>query len=279
MNPVKKFLKVSAWLGRVPSLFYALLYVTLIPSFALFYWLMPPRQFYHSTIQFEQYLKRDAQTALGDLESAIKANIERINHSPKLTNGVWVCDSRYVRCSTLAYNNGQFTFMLELEYLAETNTATASFHAIDEVQFSLEHALTEDSELGAKMYFACDARPSGPDSVSQFKSLFPFDSYYASNPGLHSTKPPCGFLVIPDELEEKLRAWVDALSGFPSRTSGNFERMLYLSAETITTVGFGDIVPITPLARMSVTFEAIIGVLMMGLFLNALAQEFNREKS
>ena len=47
--------------------------------------------------------------------------------------------------------------------------------------------------------------------------------------------------------------------------------MLYFSATTITTVGFGDIVPQSDGARLLVGLESIMGWVMAGLFLNALA--------
>lgn len=50
--------------------------------------------------------------------------------------------------------------------------------------------------------------------------------------------------------------------------------MFYMSATTITTAGFGDIVPLTNKARMLVTSESILGVVLVGLFLNALARRF-----
>ena len=40
---------------------------------------------------------------------------------------------------------------------------------------------------------------------------------------------------------------------------------------TITTVGFGDIVPLTTLARLIVASEAILGIIIIGLFLNSIA--------
>jgi voltage-gated potassium channel Kch len=49
--------------------------------------------------------------------------------------------------------------------------------------------------------------------------------------------------------------------------------MLYLSATTITTLGFGDIVPLTTPARLAISVEAVTGILLMGRFLNAVAKE------
>ena len=48
-------------------------------------------------------------------------------------------------------------------------------------------------------------------------------------------------------------------------------RMLYLSAITITTLGFGDITPVSESARMSIALEAVLGIVVIGLFLNSLA--------
>jgi hypothetical protein len=47
--------------------------------------------------------------------------------------------------------------------------------------------------------------------------------------------------------------------------------MVYFSAIVITTVGFGDIIPITNTARLLVALEAVLGIVLVGLFLNAVA--------
>ncbi|MGL1861449.1 MAG: potassium channel family protein [Pseudodesulfovibrio sp.] len=59
---------------------------------------------------------------------------------------------------------------------------------------------------------------------------------------------------------------------------GSYERMLYFSAVTITTLGFGDIVPISDKNRRLVTLESILGAVFIGLFLNALANKANRHE-
>lgn len=58
---------------------------------------------------------------------------------------------------------------------------------------------------------------------------------------------------------------------------GNFSfwdtliRMVYFSVVTNTTLGYGDIVPISNRARIIVGSQSIIGLVLMGLFLNAVA--------
>jgi hypothetical protein len=56
-------------------------------------------------------------------------------------------------------------------------------------------------------------------------------------------------------------------SGF---VGGNFWRMLYFSTITIATIGYGDIIPITPMARILVGSEAFLGLIFAGLFLSSL---------
>lgn len=51
---------------------------------------------------------------------------------------------------------------------------------------------------------------------------------------------------------------------------GAFGGMLYFSAITITTVGYGDVVPLSPLARFLSAMEATFGVVLLGLFVNSL---------
>lgn len=45
---------------------------------------------------------------------------------------------------------------------------------------------------------------------------------------------------------------------------------IYLSVVTVTTLGYGDIVPKSPLAKLLTSFQAISGVVLVGLFLNSL---------
>lgn len=83
-------------------------------------------------------------------------------------------------------------------------------------------------------------------------------------------------LLLSDELNERVQGFWRATRGLPTSVSGGFLRMLYFSAMTITTVGFGDIVPITTTARLLVASEAILGIVVIGLFLNSLVQSWQK---
>jgi hypothetical protein len=106
------------------------------------------------------------------------------------------------------------------------------------------------------------------------RELFPIDRRFLEKHEFQANDE--GYVVLPDALVADLRAWAEAKRGFPSRTSGSYSRMLYLSAVTITTVGLGDILPISNRARLAVAAEAVMGVVLIGLFLNALAAKMAR---
>ncbi len=72
------------------------------------------------------------------------------------------------------------------------------------------------------------------------------------------------------KIENQIRDYTQATKGFSSNIYNNYLRMFYLSAITITTVGFGDIVPITTRARIVIAIEAILGIVLIGLFLNSI---------
>ena len=67
------------------------------------------------------------------------------------------------------------------------------------------------------------------------------------------------------EQKSSIRKWSEGNS-LIFKSSGSFFRMLYLSATTITTLGLGDIVPVTDPARWAVGCEAVLGVILVGLF-------------
>jgi hypothetical protein len=53
---------------------------------------------------------------------------------------------------------------------------------------------------------------------------------------------------------------------------------VYFSAVTITTLGYGDITPQTESARILAALEAVLGIVTIGLFLNAVARQSNEDK-
>ncbi len=62
-----------------------------------------------------------------------------------------------------------------------------------------------------------------------------------------------------------------ALSGIPEQSwSANFSAAAYFSFITLTTLGYGDILPTTPIAQVIVYLEAITGVFYMAIVVSSL---------
>ncbi|GLS89587.1 hypothetical protein GCM10007916_06540 [Psychromonas marina] len=62
-----------------------------------------------------------------------------------------------------------------------------------------------------------------------------------------------------------------AFSGLESKTwQENFPDFIYFSFVTLTTLGFGDLLPINPIARFLVYTEAIVGVFYMAIVVSSL---------
>ncbi len=57
-----------------------------------------------------------------------------------------------------------------------------------------------------------------------------------------------------------------------------FLDFLYFSVITVTTVGYGDINPITPLAKILVTFQAVMGYLLLSIMLGLMISWLERRK-
>ncbi|MCM1990923.1 potassium channel family protein [Oceanirhabdus seepicola] len=75
-------------------------------------------------------------------------------------------------------------------------------------------------------------------------------------------------IKIDEGIEKEIQEFLLASKGFSNKINNHFLSMLYLSAVTITTIGYGDIVPITLITRMLITIEALMGMTIMGIFLN-----------
>jgi hypothetical protein len=77
-----------------------------------------------------------------------------------------------------------------------------------------------------------------------------------------------GLLKLNKSEYSKIKALFDSNNGLPTYMPNNYLRLLYLSATTITTLGYGDIVPITNSARVLTALEAILGVVIAGFFVS-----------
>lgn len=74
-------------------------------------------------------------------------------------------------------------------------------------------------------------------------------------------------LYVAADVSEEVAKEADAFTRAQTQLQeGRFLRMLYLSAVTATTLGYGDIIPLTTVARLSVALQSLLGLFLMGFF-------------
>src|ERR1700683_198167 len=88
-----------------------------------------------------------------------------------------------------------------------------------------------------------------------------------------------GLWFVPTSVANLLDEYRAASEDDPYYAPGRTVRMLYLSATTITTLGLGDISPISSAARLLVGFEALLGIVFIGLFLNDMGRRASARRS
>ncbi len=66
-------------------------------------------------------------------------------------------------------------------------------------------------------------------------------------------------------------------TGFPTSHGVSRHSLLYLSLITLTTLGYGDIVPVTPPARLVAALEATTGVLYIAITVARLVSAYQKE--
>lgn len=64
---------------------------------------------------------------------------------------------------------------------------------------------------------------------------------------------------------EPIHAFADGMNGLSDERPIPWQTLIYYSYSTLTTLGYGDVLPVTPWARSAATLEAVIGVLYTGI--------------
>jgi hypothetical protein len=253
-------------LRRVPALIWAGFYSSLVPVFALLYSQCFDDQFYHSTIQQEPAYERDKRQVESKLSDELLSNYRRAIGGSMMKigdvtfeitgagtqmefrpNGVDI----YIFFHVLfqSSSGGQYISipLFTVDYplgspKIEGNGRVYTSHKIEAKSTTIVADNDRSYTLSAEQLF-----PKAQESSTSGPAILPSVSTY--------------------------NAMIDiknASQGFPSEISGDIWRMVYLSAITVTTTGFGDIVPLTNGARTVVWIEAVLGIILAGLFINSL---------
>ncbi len=254
-----------------------LLYVTVIIVFAVCYCMLP-NQFYHMNIMKEQ--------EFNDLQNVVKGQFKQLLSSAIQNDDkekyIMIDDNKKYRLKVDSiaverYNYKEPSFDITVHVLSNEAYVYQEEHAY------MEYAISYNVKLVGTRIIMADKSVLQTAKLEQTNRVYdPIKSEETNDlidiSPVFKGKNWSFAIKVSRALDENLRKIENAQDGYASYVENNFFRMLYLSVVTITTLGFGDIVPITDMARLGIGIEAFLGVMIAGLFVNAIIQKTCSEK-
>lgn len=255
--------------------FYAILYFSLIPTFAFLY-SMEYQGFYHSTVKYEAPLIKYKRNIADELRESIittyknQNNVDYIVHNTTSfnINDISISNLQVEETNLRVDQNVKISFSLSFRYftLLIDGRPDLIMKPDESLQIAFKYHLgsikssavfgVRRTKLEIKLPHNYQFLPKVEDFIYPIWEAKDFDFDYFSS------------CHISEKMHRNLIAYTYAINGMPIKD--NFVRMLYLSAVTITTLGYGDIVPLSTKARFLVAFESVLGLVFIGLFLGFL---------
>lgn len=257
-------------LGHASSVFFIILYLVMILVFSWLYYALPGRSFFHATSQYEfSELNHDANKLLLALGDRVRMTMGQHYKSDQIRIRGWALDLQSLEAHSLSVRNfpEEFSFQLFAPLYFEVDSSGAKIQTY--LRKTVNVPLTGKFIIDGTVYFlmrADDPAPSlltGVPSGPNLQELLPSTCELAALPA-----PVLGMSA---DLYSQIVGFGEGYRGFPIGVKGHFLRMLYLSAGVATSSASGDILPVTSAARLLVTVEALLSLIIVGLFLNSLA--------
>lgn len=251
---------------------YVGLYLVSIPVFGLIYSLLP-FHFYHSTTKHEPLFAEQKSMLEKSITKYMQSNYDKKVKPQLVLRYGAIPPSIEVFIDSVEYieNRDAISFKAGIMPLY---TPVPEGKLVDTV-LSCDVTMLKynDLRIGPHFFITQFTYPTEVTNIRAFSKSYPWidetilfgekleDSYYLSE--------------VPFDLRKELGEFVSTARGFPVDKFGNLLiRMTYFSTVTITTMGYGDIVPVSSLSRILVGFEGIWGIVMIGLFINSLSERW-----
>jgi hypothetical protein len=284
-------LKILGYIFRkltgLESKWYGALYLLLIPTFAEVYTFLP-EDFYHTTVQYENTFGKERNEIVTQLQGEIRKTFTKFHEGGTAAFNGWVINANSFELKALNITDTEVIFQMDMEFKSQDGSQNSIFTA-PTIRFPLSESLesvtaadlaSSETVVEYKPVVLESTMPllavDGATKSDFLRIVFPAPAPKMNLPktlGYESSSIQGVFLPISRGLNTRIIKLEKALGGFPSDIKGNFWRMLYFSAVTVTTIGYGDILPLTTRSRILITVEGVFGIVLAGLFLNAIAQE------
>jgi hypothetical protein len=254
-------------------------YILLIPVFGVLYTEFGQGGFYAPYSRYEP----DAMSDTAQLASTLRAALQRSFDARSGTQFIvdnWQLDLNSLKVDNLTSTDGsQLSFRVQFTANGLGNLEGARQLGWSVVATVPEHPTSAriGGSNGAIVYRFPEADFSRYASPFKEQNQKLFDLIFGQGYEGFDLTAPALALSWGEELQ--FRKYLAGIRGDPFAISGAFWRMIYLSVVVMTTLGLGDIIPITWQTRAMVGTEAIIGIVLAGLFLNALAYRASLRQS
>lgn len=272
--PERTFVSLSA----THPLYYLALYLFAIPIYALFYVLATPGDFYAPYSKYEPGARTDTTRLSIMLETATRRYMEEQKKIDFIV-GKWKLDIASLRVDDIKSNDGtQLSFRVRLNAQGIDELSGIRQYGWAVITTVQERPSAVELRSGSDSIYYRKAEYS-PNYDSPDKALDEelFQTIFCKNKQGFAFLEPT--LALNQEEEFQFEHYFLGIKGDASAVTGHLARMMYLSAVVITTLGLGDIIPLTSLSRLLVALEAVTGVVFAGLFLNALAYRASKSNA
>jgi len=240
------------------------LYLLMIPLYAVVYCLLPLDSFNQQTSRLDVSLNEYGEELLQRLEDECRlAAIERYDSTLVLFDG-WQFDWKDVSLTNLEANDeeprvltamGMFNDLQKLDERGTSGLLMPVEFYINVVSYTPDNRVRVIVNLPANSFEV----PLGALFVDVDKD--------------RDVTGEGGKAVLSKNLFSDLKNFWYAQNGWVWYAPGRFGRALHLSITTITTSGYGDLVPTRSFAKMLIASQAVLGIIIAGLFLACIGKK------
>lgn len=258
---------ITDWVGQFPSMAFGFGYLAAVPLFALVYTIVP-YDFYNATARYEPFVVGQAQSIATRLRDAFLRDARQSGAGRPSLNGVPVPESHDGVFPIFLIQPEPDLVRIQVQFVTINvpdvkNVFLKVGLDLDQSSTITSDSVSKDGYLKMSVLVEVRTQVLSGDKV-QLSALFPCGRD-------HLAESTCLRMTMEDY--SSLLSLANTAAGRPTAMQGSYLRMLYFSAVTMSTLGYGDIVPVTTRSRALVTVQVILGPILFALFLNALVKE------
>lgn len=256
---------------------FAFAYFAVLLIFAGIYYCMPDEDFYHQSIKYEPTSVAHLEALKSALNEALQMRFFGTGPYGLSVDFTPVRDLAFPAKNTVTFTVGYFYYKLnatDLEWPVLTSHCGPSEKQRNFYERSLSYRIITAASYGGSSITIRSETPQVSECDRAILQLH-YRSVEKTSEGFQA------MVSIKPELNSLIEAVSAEQLGYAPRAFrwDRFSRMFYFSVSAMTTTGFGDILPLTTSARLLASGQAIVGIIVAGFFLNAVASPLRKRGS